>query len=300
MNLLVSGATGFLGRHFCDILIQVGATAQVLSRRPVSLPQNFSVIRHDFGSDDELSVKVTQPVDAVVHMAHAMGSSREEQMAFATKSTRALLDYGISHQVKTFVLVSSLSVLDLAGLPAFAMVNNHTRRLVEGGHLPPYVAAKLAQELLVEHAALESGINAVILRPGLIYDDSVMSTSCAGLFKGSLQIAISHEGQIPLVSARRTAEEILKAVVSFNAFALDTRLVLDEHPWSMQSYRDALIEREHIKSNVVAVPWWMMNFIGSCADMFASSFNYREQLPDLFIQPSRSARLKPLMYWPVT
>lgn len=41
------------------MLTQVGATAQILSRQPVSPPQNFSVIRHDFESDDELSVKVT-------------------------------------------------------------------------------------------------------------------------------------------------------------------------------------------------------------------------------------------------
>lgn len=36
------------------------------------------------------------------HM-HAMGSSREEQMAFAIKSTQALRDYAISHRIRTFV-----------------------------------------------------------------------------------------------------------------------------------------------------------------------------------------------------
>lgn len=78
----------------------------------------------------ELSVKVTHSVYALVHMAHAMGSSREGKMAFATKSTRALRDYAIRHQFKTLILVSSLLVLDLAVLPAFAMVVEHRSRLV--------------------------------------------------------------------------------------------------------------------------------------------------------------------------
>lgn len=297
---MLTGSSGFLGNFVNAEFSLAGFTQYVVSRRPLTEHDAHSVILHDFLADEDLNGKMPYPIDAVVHMAHAMGGSREEQMMFAVKSTQALLNYAINHRIKTFVLVSSLSVLDIAALPAYARVDEQTPRLVEGEHLPSYVAAKIAQELLVEHAVSKSGINAVILRPGLIYDDSVMSTSCAGLIKGGLQFAISHEGQIPLVSARRTAEQIVKAVTSLNANCLDTRLVLDENPWSMESYRDALIERGHIKSNVISMPWWMMNFIGSCAETIASSFNYRERLPDLFIQPSRSARLKPLMYWPST
>lgn len=88
------------------------------------------MITHDFERDDELSIKVSNSVNAVVHMAHAMGSSSEELMAFAVKITQAELHYGIRHQLKTFLLVSSLSVLDLAVLPAFAIVGEHRSRLL--------------------------------------------------------------------------------------------------------------------------------------------------------------------------
>lgn len=298
MNLLLTGASGFLGRYLTAELSRASYSQLVISRRFLPHSDNYSVLLHDFMGNDDLAGKILHPVDAVVHMAHAMGGSREEQMTYAVKSTRALLDYAISHRIKTFVLVSSLSVLDLSALPAYGMVDYQTPRLFKDEHLPPYVAAKLAQELLVEKAVCEAGINAVILRPGLIYDDNVMSTSFAGLIKDDFQIAISHEGQIPLVSAKRTAEQILNALTLLKTSTLLTQLVLDEYPWSMVRYRDALIDRGYINSNLISIPWWLMNLIGASAEIFANYSNYRHRLPDLFIQPSRSTRLKPLIYWP--
>ena len=237
-------------------------------------------------------------VDAIVHMAHPMGGSYSEQMDFAVRSTRALLDYALGHRIGTFVLVSSLAVLDLSALPAYGRVDAHTPRLGQTGNLTPYAAAKIAQEQLLEQAASSGAINAIILRPGLIYDDTVMSNACAGLVKGGLQLAIDHEGQIPLVSAQRTAQQMLQSLTAPVAAHLLTRMILDDHPWSMARYRQALVAREQLRPGGLVLPWSVLDALAAAADKGAGVLGLRARLPELFSPSGRAARLKPLTYWP--
>lgn len=277
-----------------------GYSMQVISRRPLSQLNVYSVVDHDFIGQYQLSAKILHPVDAVVHMAHHMGGSRQEQIDFAVKSTQALLDFALGHGVENFVLVSSLSVLDLAALQAYARVDGRTPRLVQDVGLPAYAAAKLMQELLVEQAVAKRDINAVILRPGLIYDDKVMSNAYAGVVKGWVQLGLSHHGQIPLVGARRAAQVIVESLSSIAQPGLEIRCVLDPHPWSMQQYRQALIDRGQLRPQGFSLPWWLLDRLGAGAEKLARLTGQEKHLPELFNPVSRSARLKPLLYWPET
>lgn len=298
MNILITGATGFLGKYVCAEFGLSGCALYVVSRRPLFLPDIYSVIVHDFAGEDDFEAELAGPVDAIVHMAHSMGGSYSEQMTFAVRSTRALLNYALGHGIKTFVLVSSLAVLDLAALPAFGRVDAHTPRLRQAGNLTPYAAAKLAQEKLVEEAAFSGAINAVILRPGLIYDATLMSNACAGLIKGGLQLAIDHDGQIPLVSARRTAQQMLQTLTAPVAANLTTRMVLDDHPWTMARYRQALVARGQLRPGGLVLPWSVIDAMAAAAEKGAGVLGLRAHLPELFSPSGRAARLKPLTYWP--
>lgn len=300
MRALLTGASGFLGRHVTAELSLAGCIQHVISRRPLLHPDLYSVIVHDFMGQGYLADKIRHPVDAVLHMAHPMGGSRQEQIDFAVKSTQALLDFALGHGVKNFVLVSSLSVLNLAALPAYARVDGRTPRLVQNVWLPAYAAAKLMVELLVEQAVARRGMNAVILRPGLIYDDKVMSNAYAGVVKGWVQLGLSHHGQIPLVGARRAAQVIVESLSSIAQPGLETRCVLDPHPWSMQQYRQALIDRGQLRPQGFSLPWWLLDRLGAGAEKLARLTGHEKHLPELFNPVSRSARLKPLLYWPAT
>lgn len=297
MNLLLTGISGFLGRYVAAELSLLDCTQHVVSRRPLPHSDHYSVIVHDFMSENDWAVKIGKPIDAIVHMAHAMGGTREEQIAFAAESTRALLAYATSHRVKLIVLISSLSVLDLTAVPAYGPVESTTPRLTPAGQLPAYAAAKLAQEQLVEQVVASGAINAVILRPGLIYDATVMSNAYAGLIKEKIQLRVGHAGQIPLVSAQRVAAIIRTALSASPTQGLTVQTVLDDSPWSMAQYQQALVARVQLKPSGVTVPWWLANGIGSVVESLAGSMGLRERLPELLKQPSRAARLKPLRYW---
>jgi len=300
MNILLTGASGFLGRHVAAVLRHIGCFPHVISRRPLLHPGLYSFIVHDFMGRDDLAGKLLHPIDAVVHIAYAMGAARQEQIDFAEKSTQALLNFAMDRGVKKFVLVSSLSVFDLAALPAYARVDAHTPRLVQDESLPAYAAAKLTQELLVEQAVATGSINAVILRPGLIYDDKVMSNAYAGVVRGRVQFGLSHHGQIPLVGARRAAQVIVESLISIAQPDLEFRCVLDPHPWSMQQYRQALIDRGQLRPYGLNLPWWLFDRLCAGAEKLARLAGQEENLPEVFNPISRSARLKPLIYWPET
>lgn len=297
MNLLITGAAGFLGKYLFSELKRAGIGLHAISRKPLTNIKFNSVIVHDFFSDDDLGHKILHPVEAVVHMAHAMGGTRDEQMSFATQSTRALLAYATNHGIKSFILISSLSVLDLAAVSAYGQVDSQTPRLRPAGHLPAYSAAKLAQELLVEQAVAAGAIDALILRPGLIYDATVMSNAYAGIIKKKLQLRVGHAGQIPLVSAQHVARVIVKALSASPTPGLAVQTVLDDSPWSMAQYQQALVARGQLKPGGLPVPWWLANVVGSVVEGVAGPVGLRERLPDLLKQPSRAARLKPLRYW---
>ena len=303
MNILLSGGTGFLGQYVSASLGFAGGHTVVISRKQGSgsaLSELLSVVVHDLASTEVFDADISQPVDAIVHMAHPMGGAREEQIKVAERGTSALLAYAVKHRVRSFVLLSSLSVLDLASVPAYGQVNSHTLRLNQDASLPAYPAAKLAQELLVEQAVATGALDALILRPGLIYDDTVMSNAYAGLIKNKLQIRVKHAGQIPLVCAQHVADVIVKALSSPLAPGLSIQTVLDQAPWSMQQYQRALLARGRIRSNTLDLPWWLMDGVGALAQAGAGALGLTHRLPELFRQPGRAARLKPHLYWPAS
>ena len=258
----------------------------------------MSVVVHDLASAAVFDPVISPPVAAIVHMAHPMGGSREEQTQVAARGTSALLGYAAKHGIRSFVLLSSLSVLDLAALSAYGQVNSHTPRLKPDARLPAYPAAKLAQELLVEQAVASGAIDALILRPGLIYDDTVMSNAYAGLIKNKLQIRVTHDGQIPLVSAQHVARVMVQALSGPLAPGLAIQTVLDPSPWSMQQYQQALIARGQLQPSAWGVPWQLLDGVGALAQAGAGAFGLAHRLPELFRQPGRAARLKPHRYWP--
>lgn len=260
----------------------------------------MSVVVHDLASAAVFDPHISHAVDAIVHMAHPMGGSRDEQAHVAARGTSALLGYAAKHGIRSFVLLSSLSVLDLAAVPADERVNSHTPRLKPDTRLPAYPAAKLAQELLVEQAVASGAIDALILRPGLIYDDTVMSNAYAGLFKYKLQIWVKHAGQIPLVSARQVARVMVQALSAPLAPGLAIQTVLDESPWSMQQYQQALISRGQLQANAWRVPWQLLDGASALAQAGAGVFGLAHRLPEAFSQPGRAARLKPHRYWPAS
>lgn len=116
-SLLITGITGFVGRHLLEKLNgNHFETVFGLSREPEKFrfperyPKNLKIIRGDL-SDPETYRSVLSQVDTVVHLAAVTGkASRNEYRKVNALATRELLDACQEAGVKRFLLVSSIAV----------------------------------------------------------------------------------------------------------------------------------------------------------------------------------------------
>ena len=170
MKILVTGASGFVGRNLCVYLKELGHEVVAVVRchtRPVD-GIHWVVL----GSIDENTVWAPSllQVDVVIHLAaraHILHERTEDPLsefrAANTYPVEKLVHDSIKAGVKRFIFVSSIGVngARTAGTPfkASDQVSPHS----------PYAVSKFEAELILERLAIDSAMDFIILRPPLIY-----------------------------------------------------------------------------------------------------------------------------------
>lgn len=150
MKVLVTGASGFIGRSLVARLAARGHDVRALARRPESVAagQRIEPFAGDLLDADSLD-RATAGVSAIIHLACATGVADEAQVRRVNVGgTRALLDAAQRHGVRRFVFVSTISA---------------TRE-----RMGPYGRTKQEGEAMVAH----SGLDWVTVRPSLVYGDA--------------------------------------------------------------------------------------------------------------------------------
>lgn len=169
-RVLVTGATGFVGRTVVSHLAQVGYEVVATLRSPSMIDLGVqTALVGEVGPRTDWRAAL-EGVDAVVHCAaraHVMREdSRDPRGAFMqtnAEGTARLADQAVAAGVGRFVLISSVSVYGL---------NSHASPVAEA--LPPsprnaYGESKLAAERLVSQAFSGDGRGWVGFRPPLIH-----------------------------------------------------------------------------------------------------------------------------------
>lgn len=164
--MLVTGATGFLGRHLLPALCRAGYQPRALVRQPEAHSWLKQCPAEVFRGDvlDAASVcRAAEGMDAVVHAAgrFRFWGDAAQMMRVNAEGTANVLR--AAEGVRCFVHVSTVAVI---GQP-------EAGRILDETHPPrpaePYQHSKLVAEQQVAHASAERGVPAVILRPGAFY-----------------------------------------------------------------------------------------------------------------------------------
>lgn len=121
-SVLVTGGTGFIGRHLVAALWQQGVPARVLSRRPLDGGgQGCPTIVGDLADPATLD-GICGNVDTIFHLAghaHALDEPDDASVALGTRitvdGTRALLAQARRAGVRTFIYVSSVKSMGEGG-----------------------------------------------------------------------------------------------------------------------------------------------------------------------------------------
>ena len=206
MTSLVTGATGFIGRHLVAALAGQGERVRALYRdeqkRSLYLSRDVETIRGD-ACDPSVLRDAVEGVDVVYHCAAAHSTCPAIEIGRTNvASVRCLLsalrDSGGRARV---ILMSSLNVL---GNGSFAGATEAMpRRRTHDRH----VDLKIEAEELAEQW-IADGFDVVILRPGLVYGegDPHVPKLARAIYRGKFVFIGSRDHVVPMIHVTDVVE----------------------------------------------------------------------------------------------
>lgn len=178
MNILVTGATGFVGKALCQQLVQKQEHEIIAAVRSNTIPPQGTTpfICGDINATTEWGAALTN-TSVVMHLAgraHVMNESSDDPLPLYreinTKGTVNLARQAAKAGVRRFIYISTIKVCGEGQASALdAPYNEHM-------HTPeadPYALSKWEAEQALRGLADSTGMEVVIIRPPLIYGPEV-------------------------------------------------------------------------------------------------------------------------------
>jgi UDP-glucose 4-epimerase len=177
-RILVTGGSGFIGRHVVGELAGAGADVRVIDLKPHPDP-TVDIVLGDLAEPDVIDASLEGGIDAIVHLAaetSVLKSLEHPELIYRTNvsATAALLEAARVAGVGTLVFTSTNAVVGPMEGPAIS----ESSRLRP---LTPYGATKAAGEMLMSAYTETLGLRCACLRltnaygPGMQAKDSIVA-----------------------------------------------------------------------------------------------------------------------------
>jgi nucleoside-diphosphate-sugar epimerase len=273
MNVLVTGASGFLGRHLVHALVARGDRVRALVRsreRGEPLRASGAEIRLGDLTDPGTLTGVADGIDVIHHLGSAMGGSWSAFEAVDVEGTRRLLGEATRAQVRRLVYAGTLHNYPLAKLADGARVDE-TVPLDTTGLLGPYARAKQQAESLVLGANRAGGLEGVIVRPGLVCGDgtSIFPAHVGRPTAGGVFIMFGDGGvPLPLIYVDNAIDALVLGG-TVEGIAGESFNVVDDEVITQREYLDLLVRNSGRQLRIVRLPRAAYFGIGLAAEMAA-------------------------------
>jgi nucleoside-diphosphate-sugar epimerase len=264
VDVLVTGAAGFLGRAVVAALRARGKSVRVLVRNPAAAKafgNDVQVLVGDLG-DPRAVDHAVDGARQVFHVGAAMRGSPRAFEAGTVWGTRNVIDACLAHATQRLVYVSSLSVLDHAGRDPAATMNEQSALEPEAQRRGAYTQTKLTAENLVRTAIREKRLPAVIIRPGQIFGPGAERVTPNGtLAIAGRWIAVGEPDQtLPLVYLDDVVDALLLSADSEAALG-QTINVVDPTTITQQAYLDRVKQKLGAELRLSRVPTGFFMFV---------------------------------------
>lgn len=168
MKVLVTGATGFVGSHLVEYLLEKGFQVRAIVRNPEQLGalrhgKEIEIVQGNISDFSDVE-RATQQVQAVFHLAafvHFWGKYRQEMEETNLIGTQNILRACHQNQVKQLTYMSTAAVIKRLGAGQLSHEKTETTRKDMVG---PYELTKYDAEQLVLQSARD-GLHAVVVNP---------------------------------------------------------------------------------------------------------------------------------------
>ncbi len=214
MNVLVTGATGFVGSHVVDELLQRGYDVSYIARSTSNLRwlTGKKATRVDGSLSDLQSLRgAVENVDAIIHVAGLTAAKNEAEFLKGNRdATRNLLDAVRAYNpgLRRFTHISSLAVCGPA--------KDEDHPVRETDSLHPITAYGRTKKLAEDEVRAADDISWTIIRPPAVYGprDSAILTFFQAVQKGVATFIGFDNKKVSLVHVADLARGIVDATVS--------------------------------------------------------------------------------------
>ena len=273
-RVLVTGATGVLGRALVDRLRANGESIRVLTRRRSSALEGLTDVQVVYGDlgDPEAVDRAIAGVQIVYHVGAATsGRTWTEFECGTVRGTANVVRSCEKYNVDRLVYVSSLTVLDYARHSPRAVVNEDAFLEPNPEQRGSYTQAKLLAERIVVDAHRTSQLRAVVVRPGQIVGPGYQAVPPYGTIAlAGRWIAIgSGHLKLPVVHVNDVVDALLAAATRPGVCGSVFHLV-DSTPTRQRDYidqcRDAMegpLKVHYIPRAVLLVAGAALEAVGS-------------------------------------
>ncbi|TWT87528.1 3 beta-hydroxysteroid dehydrogenase/Delta 5--_4-isomerase [Pseudobythopirellula maris] len=294
MRVLVTGGSGFLGRHVVRSILARGHSVVVLvrpSRASAVRIEGAEVAAGDLRLPRTLAAAL-EGVDAVVHLAACVVGDEETQFHNTVVGTENLLAAMAAAGVYRLVHCSSFSVYDWRA--ARRSLDETTP--LESDRLyqrDGYAIAKTWQERVVRRWAEANDARLTVLRPGFIWGAGKERLACIGQELGPLDVIFGPLRETPITYVENCADAFALALDRDDAVGA-TLNVIDDERVSAWRYAAELRRRLGIKKLGVPAPYAAVMAMGLAATLVSRSlFPSGGKLPGVLMPLRSRARFAP-------
>jgi nucleoside-diphosphate-sugar epimerase len=234
MNILITGATGFIGSHLVERLIKKNKITVLVRKtsKPIKLRSlsklKVNIIYGDLTNQESLT-NATKNIDVIYHCAAMLGSPEityKQIYEANVTGTKNLVKAAEQNKVKRFIHISTVAV--------FGTLKHKADESTICKPASDYDKTKYLSELAVKKSSLKY----TIIRPTMVYGPGEM-TNKAKMFrfiqKGLFRIIGDGKNLMALVYIGNLVDGILKAANTKKAIS-QTYIISDEHSYTMNKF----------------------------------------------------------------
>lgn len=221
-NILVTGATGLVGSHLCQFLIEKGYNVKALVRETsdTKFLDSLKKVEYVYADlrDKNKIVEALKDIDTVFHCAAQVGllnTYDQDHARTNIQGTRNLLESSVINKVKKFVYVSTLGVL---GILRDHYGDKEDSPYIKTGN--PYFDTKIDAERIVLNYYHDKNLPVVIIRPGFIVgerDRNSLPHIMPYLLRNQMAYIGHGNNDISLTSVRNLSQALYLAAESENS-----------------------------------------------------------------------------------